>query len=95
MVFVNAELLLLMTAWKYICLIMALKMKTADINKLIEDFNSLHLEEKEFAVEIIRRAYAEAAREGILANARRATKNLKKGNVKRGNLKDLYNDLEK
>lgn len=56
--------------------------------------NSLHLEEKEFAMEIIRRAYAEAAREGILANARMATKNLKKGNVKRGSLKDLYKDLE-
>ncbi len=71
-----------------------MKMKIAEVNKLIEDFNSLHLEEKEFAVEIIRKAYAEAAREGILANARKAQKNLKKGNVKKGSLKDLYKDLE-
>ncbi|MDZ4846084.1 MAG: hypothetical protein SH857_11105 [Chitinophagales bacterium] len=69
-------------------------MKTDGINKVIENFNSLLLEEKEFAVEIIRKAYAEAAREGILANARKAEKNKKKGKVKKGSLKDLYKDLE-
>jgi len=69
-------------------------MKTDGINKVIENFNSLLLEEKEFAVEIIRKAYAEAAREGILANARKAEKNKKKVKVKKGSLKDLYKDLE-
>ena len=69
-------------------------MKSADVNKVIENFNSLQLEEKEFAVEIIKKAYAEAAREGILARARKASQNLKKGRVKKGGVKDLYKDLE-
>ncbi len=69
-------------------------MKADDINKIIENFNSLQLDEKEFAAEIIRKAYAEAAREGISANAKKAVKNLKKGKVKKGNLKDLFKDLE-
>lgn len=69
-------------------------MKTSDVNKLIDDFNSLQPEEKEFAAEIIRKAYAEAAREGIRKNAGKALKNLKKGKVTKGSVKDLYKDLE-
>ncbi len=69
-------------------------MKNTTINTVIENFNSLLLEEKEFAVDIIRKVYSEAARDAISARARKAVENLKKGKVKRGNINDLYKDLE-
>lgn len=69
-------------------------MKTTSINTVIEKFNSLLLEEKEFAVDIINKVYAEAAREAILKKSKKATENNNKGKVKKGNVSDLYNDLE-
>lgn len=68
-------------------------MKTTSINTVIENFNSLQLEEKEFAVDIINKVYAEAAREAILNKSKTAIENNKKGKVKKGNLNDLYKDL--
>ena len=70
-------------------------MKPASINRVIEDFNSLVLEEKEFALEIIRKMFIEANRESILKRAQTAIRNYSKGKTKRGTIKDLYNDLEK
>jgi len=70
-------------------------MKTTSINRVIEDFNSLVLEEKEFALEIIRKMFIEANRESILKRAQTAIRNYSKGKTKHGTLKDLYNDLEK
>ena len=69
-------------------------MKTSNINKVIEDFNSLVLEEQEFAIDIIKKVYAEANREQILKQSNKATENYKKGKVKSGGINDLYNDLE-
>ncbi len=69
-------------------------MRTTSINTVIEKFNSLLFEEKEFAVDIINKAYAEAAREAILKRSKTATENSKKGKVKKGNVSDLYKDLE-
>ena len=68
-------------------------MKSTKINTVIENFSSLLLEEKEFAVDIIRKVYAEAKRDSIYSRARQAAENLKKGKVKRGNVNDLYKDL--
>ncbi len=69
-------------------------MATQHINTLIDDFNALPAEEQEFAVDLIRKTYTETRRDIILKNARKATQNEKKGNVKRGNVRDLYSDLE-
>ena len=69
-------------------------MKPTSINTVIEKFNSLLFEEKEFAVDIIKKVYAEEARKTIAAMARKATENLKKGKVKKGTVSDLYKDLE-
>ena len=69
-------------------------MKSTSINRVIQDFNSLVLEEKEFAVEIIRKVLAEAHRESLLKRAHTAVKNYNKGKVKRGTVKDLYKDME-
>ena len=66
----------------------------AGINNVIENFNSLQLEEKEFAVDLVRKIYAEEAREAISKRAGQAIQNLKNGKVKEGSLSDLYKDLE-
>lgn len=69
-------------------------MSSKSINTLIDDFNSLEDEEKEMALEIIRKAVAEVKRNSIAANAKVAEENLEYGKVKRGNVDDLFNDLD-
>ena len=69
-------------------------MKSTNINTVIENFNSLLFEEKEFAVDIIKKVYAEEARKAIAARARKAADNVKKGKVKKGTFSDLFKDLE-
>lgn len=69
-------------------------MRTPDINAVIEQFDALPWEEKELAAEIIRKAYAEAARDTLASRAKQAVRNLKAGKVKKGGPKDLFNDLE-
>ncbi|MBK5284559.1 MAG: hypothetical protein JJE25_04095 [Bacteroidia bacterium] len=69
-------------------------MKSTNINTVIENFDSLLFEEKEFAVDIINKMYAEEARKAIAAQARKAADNVKKGKVKKGTISDLYKDLE-
>ena len=69
-------------------------MKSTSINRVIEDFNALVLDEKEFALEIIRKMYVEAQRKHLLKRAHGAMSNYNKGKVKSGSLKNLYNDLE-
>lgn len=69
-------------------------MKTTKVNTIIEDFNALPAEDKEFALDIIKRIYVEERREAIYKKSRRAIGSVKKGRVKQGTLKDLYKDLE-
>jgi hypothetical protein len=69
-------------------------MKAAGIDKVIDDFNALMLEEKKFALEIIRKIYIEARRESILKKAKSVSANYKRKKIKTGSAKDLYNDLE-
>jgi len=70
-------------------------MKAANINRVIEDFNSLVLSEKEYALDIIRKMTVESKREALSKRARKAMLNLKKGKVKKGSVKDLHTDLER
>ena len=69
-------------------------MKTTNINRVIEDFNLLVLEEKEFALDIIRKMLIEAQRDLLFKRDHAASGNFKKEKVKKGGLKDLYKDLE-
>ena len=64
------------------------------LNKLIEDFESLPLDDKEYALEIIKKQVIEAKRNTIARRAKMAATNYKKGFVKKGTVKDLYKDLE-
>ena len=65
-------------------------MKTNDVNHVIEQFDALPMEEKELAAGIIRKAYAEAAREALAERAKTAVRNLKMGKVRKGKLCLLY-----
>jgi hypothetical protein len=69
-------------------------MSTLGLNKLIDDFSQLPLEDKEYAIDVITKQLLEAKRHAIARRAKQADTNLKKGMVKKGNLKALYEDLE-
>ncbi|MCD6570702.1 MAG: hypothetical protein J7L53_08385 [Deltaproteobacteria bacterium] len=64
------------------------------INKVIEEFSHLPLEDKKYVVEIMGKQLIEAKREAISQRAKEAASNFKKGLVKEGSLKNLYEDLE-
>ena len=69
-------------------------MNVATLNKIIEEFNHLPLDDKEYAAEIIRKQLIEAKRVAIAKRAKEAMTNLRKGNSKIGDIKELYKDLE-
>ena len=69
-------------------------MSRSTLNKLMEDFSLLTLDDKEYAVDVIRKQLIEAKREAITKRTKEVMANLKKGMVKSGTVKDLYKDLE-
>ncbi len=69
-------------------------MNAKTLNKVIEDFSHLPLDDKEYAVEIIRKQLIEAKRVAISKRAKEAMVNFRKGNSKIGDIKELYRDLE-
>lgn len=69
-------------------------MSSTTLNQLIEDFSHLKLDDKEYAVDVIKKQLIEAKREAIAKRAKEAMANLKKGMVKKGKVKELYKDLE-
>ena len=69
-------------------------MANAVLNKVIDDFRKLPLDEKKYVIDIIEKQMIEAKREAIPGRAKRAILNLRRGAVKRGGVKDLYKDLE-
>jgi hypothetical protein len=69
-------------------------MKTESLNKLIEEFNNLSLEDREYAVSIIEKQLIDAKREVISIRVKEALGNYKKGICKTGSVSDLYKDLE-
>jgi hypothetical protein len=69
-------------------------MKGNMLNKIIDDFSQLPLEDKEYAVDIIKKQLIEAKREAILRRTREAMANVRKGRVRKGTVRELYADLE-
>ncbi len=69
-------------------------METTKINTWIDSFNAFPIEDKEYALDLIKRALAEARRGEILTNAQQAELLLKNGSFKQGNLQDLIKDLD-
>lgn len=69
-------------------------MTTAGLNKIIDDFSYLPLEDKSYVVDIMKKQLIEARRDALFRRARQAETNLKKGATKKGTVTDLYKDLE-
>lgn len=69
-------------------------MASVTLNKFIEDFITLPLEEKEYLLDIKKKQLIEAKRDSIAERTTECLNNLAKGEVKRGTVKDLYEDLE-
>jgi len=69
-------------------------MGASTLNKIIEDFSHLKLDDKEYAADVIKKQLIEAKREALAKRAKEAMANFKKGLVKRGTAKELYRDLE-
>ncbi len=69
-------------------------MNSTTIDRVIDDFKGLPLDDKEYAIEIIKKQLIEARREAIAKRAKEAMANLKKGMIKKGTVKELYKDLE-
>ena len=64
------------------------------IDKVIDDFSFLTLEDKEYVLDIIKKQIVESKREAIANRAKEAINALKKGLTKKGTYKDLYKDIE-
>jgi ribosomal protein S1 len=69
-------------------------MSTTALNKLIEDFSELPMDDKEYAVDVIKRQLTEARRDAIAKRAKEAMANVKKGAIRKGTVQDLHKDLE-
>jgi signal transduction histidine kinase len=67
---------------------------TTALNKLIEDFSQLPMDDKEYAVDVIKKQLTEAKRDAIAKRAKEAVANFKRGAIRKGTARDLYKDLE-
>ena len=69
-------------------------MGDANVNRVIEEFDQLPLEDKEYVADVIRKQVIESRREKIAERAQEARTNLKEGRVKIGTIRELMEDLE-
>lgn len=69
-------------------------MGSATLNKIIEEFSHLPMDDKEYAIDMIKKQLIEAKREVLVKRAKEAIGNLKKGMTKKGSVKELFKDLE-
>ncbi|MBX7044904.1 MAG: hypothetical protein K1X86_03620 [Ignavibacteria bacterium] len=64
------------------------------LNKVVEDFNSLKPEEREYALELLKNQVNEDFRKELARKAKRARKDYLEGKSKIGTVDDLIKDLE-
>ena len=69
-------------------------MDTSTLNKLIEEFQDLSLEDKEYINKIFEKQIIESKRNLLEKRVKEAMSNFESGNIKSGNIQDLYKDLE-
>ncbi|MEK6645669.1 MAG: hypothetical protein AABY84_03220 [Candidatus Firestonebacteria bacterium] len=69
-------------------------MKGITVDKVIEEFNKLPLEDEEYTIEVIKKQLIEKKRQCILLRAKEAENNVKKGLFKKGTIENLHKDLE-
>lgn len=64
------------------------------IDKVIDNFSHLSLDDKEYVADILQKQLVEAKREAIAKRGKEALQNLKNRKVKTGTVEELYKDLE-
>ncbi|MFZ3091781.1 MAG: hypothetical protein WA240_14310 [Nitrospirota bacterium] len=69
-------------------------MGSTALNKIIEEFSHLPMNDKEYAIDMIKKQLIEAKREALAKRAKEAIGNLKKGMTKKGSVKELFKDIE-
>jgi hypothetical protein len=69
-------------------------MGNVTLKKFIEDFKNLPIEEKEYALEIVKKQIIEEKRDVLAKRAKEDSNNYRIGNIKTGDVKSLYKDLE-
>ena len=66
----------------------------SSIMEVIENWEELELEDKEFSFEIMKKGLIEIKRSSLEQRIKEAKKNYSEGNVKIGSSKELFKDLE-
>jgi len=66
----------------------------SSIMEVIENWEELDLEDKEFSFELMKKGLIEIKRSSLEDRIKEAKKNYTEGNVKIGSSKDLFKDLE-
>ena len=69
-------------------------MESSTISEIIEKFDKLSPEDKEYTRQILEKNIVETKRAQLIQRVKDAKKNLSGGKVKRGSYRDLYKDLE-
>jgi hypothetical protein len=69
-------------------------MKTITLNDALSDFDSLSIDEKEYALGVFKNKLAEERRAQLAHRVHTATKNYQTGRVKTGSVRDLLKDLQ-
>lgn len=69
-------------------------MENASVDKLIEEFGHLPLEDMEYVAEIIQKQLIDMKRSALAARAQEAKKDYIKGFTKAGSIKEIMEDLE-
>jgi len=68
-------------------------MSESSVNKVIEEFSHLPVEEKEYVAEIIKNQVLEQRRDKLAERVREAKSNLQKGMTRSGTIKDLMENF--
>lgn len=66
----------------------------ANVNNLLDEFQKLPLDDKEYLAEIMLKQIREMKRESLVTRVSEARENYNHGKCKSGTLKDLMEDLE-
>ncbi len=69
-------------------------MKTTEMDKLMDKFDHLTLDDQEYMLDVLKKQVIEAKRDTIAKKAKKAISNYRKGITKNGSFKDLCKDLE-
>ncbi len=69
-------------------------MKGIHIDQVIDSFNRLEIDEREFAFDLMKKQLVEARRAIIAQRSKQALRSVRAGKIKKGTVEDLKRDLD-